>query len=145
MFSFVDIRLGLLLAAAVLVVRGQEEEDSEYIWFLLLLLQRCLTEEIGELKRGNFQLVASDLRSKTSWECLEEGEKLPFLFSSTFLSSRNCNFPHLGNARGIVFFPRALVCCARAVTCSVTMWCPRAKDALKEKRDTDERTSRECI
>ncbi|GAA6073900.1 collagen, type I, alpha 1b isoform X1, partial [Tachysurus ichikawai] len=30
MFSFVDIRLGLLLAAAVLVARGQGEDDSEY-------------------------------------------------------------------------------------------------------------------
>ncbi|XP_016102038.1 collagen alpha-1(I) chain-like [Sinocyclocheilus grahami] len=30
MFSFVDIRLGLLLAAAVLVVRGQGEDDSSF-------------------------------------------------------------------------------------------------------------------
>jgi len=33
MFSFVDIRLGLLLTAAVLMVKGQEEEDSEYMIF----------------------------------------------------------------------------------------------------------------
>ncbi|CAG06574.1 unnamed protein product [Tetraodon nigroviridis] len=30
MFSFVDIRLALLLSAAVLLVRGQGEDDSKY-------------------------------------------------------------------------------------------------------------------
>lgn len=85
MFSFVDIRLGLLLCAVVLVVRGQGEDDSEYMIFTPAFLQRCLTEEIGELKRGIFScLVASDLQSKTSWECLEEEIKTTFLFSSTF-------------------------------------------------------------
>lgn len=30
MFSFVDIRLALLLSAAVLLARGQGEDDSKY-------------------------------------------------------------------------------------------------------------------
>lgn len=30
MFSFVDIRLALLLSAAALLVRGQGEDDSKY-------------------------------------------------------------------------------------------------------------------
>lgn len=38
MFSFVDFRLGLLLAAVVLTARGQGEDDSEYLSFMVFVL-----------------------------------------------------------------------------------------------------------
>lgn len=38
MFSFVDIRLALLLSAAVLLARGQGEDDSKYQTFKLFEL-----------------------------------------------------------------------------------------------------------
>ena len=42
MFSFVDIRLALLLSAAVLLARGQGEDDSKYHFSELLSLSLFL-------------------------------------------------------------------------------------------------------
>lgn len=68
MFSFVDLRLALLLSAAVLLVRAQGEDDRKFHPCLLeLLIPFCFFKLVFE--------SGFSLRGWTAAEILDRGEK----------------------------------------------------------------------
>lgn len=63
MFSFVDIRLALLLSATVLLVRGQGEDDSKY-QFLNFEMFFWDPQEVESLSKDAEQSAGSCFRSE---------------------------------------------------------------------------------
>ncbi len=133
MFSFVDIRLGLLLAAAVLVVRGQGEDDGEYMIFTPAFTQMLGWGDWRTPEGGG--LFASDLRSKSFRNDLRR-KKCLFIPICVFKKKKF-------NLLEMVIFPSCgIVLCLLRMR---TVWCPEAKDALKQKRDADERKRKRVL